>query len=369
MGFRWHGRAEDPIPLQYIRQIPGVSHVVGAIFDLPVGEVWPLARIRALKDEIEASGLGLEVIESVNIHDDIKIGLPTRERYIENYITTIANLSQCGIKVICYNFMPIFDWIRTDLRYPLPDGSFVLAYEDALTHDTAEAMVRRMYEQANGYSLVGWEPERLGDINRLFEAYSDVDDEKLADNLRFFIQAIMPACDHYGVRMAVHPDDPPRPLFGLPRIVSTVEDLRRIEGFHDSEFNGFTLCVGSLAENPANDVPAIVREFTSRGKVPFVHARNIKRTSAVDFHESAHLSSAGSLDMYEILRTLHDSGFDGYVRPDHGRDIWGEQGRPGYGLFDRALGVTYLNGLWEAVTKAAQDRAADRQQAVGPATR
>jgi mannonate dehydratase len=162
----------------------------------------------------------------------------------------------------------------------------------------------------------------------------------------------MPACERYDVKMAVHPDDPPWSLFGLPRVVKNIADLRRIESFHDSPYNGFTICAGSLGEHPANDVPAILRELCARHKVAFVHARNIKHVAPGVFHESAHLSSEGSLDMYQIMLALHDFDFAGYVRPDHGRDIWDESGRPGYGLFDRALGIAYLNGLWEAIGKS-----------------
>lgn len=352
MGFRWYGAADDPIPLAHIRQIPGVSHVVGALFDLPVGEVWPVERIRALVDEVEAAGMRLEVIESVNIHDDIKIGLPGRDRWIANYIETIRNLATCGIKVICYNFMPIFDWVRTEMRHELADGSFALAFDQSLVEGTAADLLERVQSQAGTTMLPGWEPERLADIEALFAAYADVDEARLAANFEYFIKAIMPVCEEVDVRMAVHPDDPPWPIFGLPRIVKNAADLRRIEAFHDSPYNGFTLCTGSLGENPDNDVPAIIREFVGRGKAPFVHARNIRHTAPGRFHESAHLSSEGSLDMFEIMRALHESGFDGYVRPDHGRDIWGERGRPGYGLYDRGLGIAYLTGLWEAIGKS-----------------
>ncbi|MDR1711441.1 MAG: mannonate dehydratase [Propionibacteriaceae bacterium] len=352
MGFRWYGSDNDPIPLQHIRQIPGVTQIVGALFDIPAGEVWPRERIAALRAEVEAAGLALEVIESVNIHDDIKIGRPSRDRYIANYIATIENLAAHQIKVICYNFMPVFDWIRTSLRYELPDGSFALALERAVVAGSAQDVMRRVTDSAGGFLLPGWEPERLADLQGLLDAYAEVDNAALTDNFRYFIKAVMPVCERLDVKLAVHPDDPPSELFGLPRIVKDAADLRVIESFHDSPYHGFTICTGSLGENPDNDVPAIIREFAGRGKVPFVHARNIKRLPNGDFHESAHLSSEGSLDMYEVMRALHDTGFDGYVRPDHGRDIWGERGRPGYGLHDRALGVAYLNGLWEAIQKS-----------------
>jgi len=351
MSFRWFGPQDEPIPLSYIRQIPGVKQVVGSLFDVPVGQAWPTSKIAALKDEVESAGLNLEVIESVNVHDDIKIGLPSRDQYIENYITTIDRLGQAGVKVICYNFMPVFDWLRTNARLPLEDGSFAMAYDEADLGTSLEQTVKRMSDASGGLAMPGWEPERLDNVRRLFEAYLPVDDAKLTDNYRYFIQAIMPACEQAGVVMAVHPDDPPWPVFGLPRVVKNIDDLRTIEGFYDSPANGFTICAGSLGANPANDLPAILRELCARGKVHFVHARNVKHTGYRQFHESSHLSSDGSTDMFAIVKALHDSGFDGYIRPDHGRDIWGERGRPGYGLYDRALGIAYLNGLWEALDK------------------
>lgn len=352
MGFRWYGAQDDPISLKDIRQIPGTTQVVGALFDVPVGEAWPKEKIAALKREVEAAGLKLEVIESVNIHDDIKIGLPTRDKYIENYKQTIRNLAEYGIKVICYNFMPIFDWLRTDLHYQLADGSNDMAFQQAKLADDPHEIIEKTRNNSQGYVLPGWEPERLATIEKLFDDYKNVDEAKLRENMKYFLDAIIPTCEECDVRMAMHPDDPPRALFGLPRIYKNAEDMRAIAAMHESRYNGFTICTGSLGENPNNDVPAIIREFVGKDRAPFIHARNIKFIGDNgDFHESAHLSSEGSLDMYEIMKALHDTHFDGYIRPDHGRNIWGEDGRPGYGLYDRALGITYLNGLWEALEK------------------
>ncbi|KRK63948.1 mannonate dehydratase [Companilactobacillus tucceti DSM 20183] len=353
MGFRWYGEKDDPIKLQDIRQIPGTKQVVGALYDIPVGEVWPKSEIKSLKDQVESAGLKIKIIESVNIHDDIKIGLPSRDKYIENYKETIKNLAAYGIKVICYNFMPIFDWVRTDLHYKLADGSTDLAFQHKIVEGSPDDIIKSVQKNSNGFILPGWEPERLAEVKKLFKAYENVDENKLAENMEYFLKAIMPTCEKYDVKMAMHPDDPPRPLFGLPRIYKNVEDMRKIENMYDSPYNGFTICTGSLGENPKNDVPAIIREFVKKNKAPFIHVRNIKfMGNEGDFHESAHLSSEGSLDMYEIMKALHDTNFNGVVRPDHGRDIWGEEGRPGYGLYDRALGIAYLNGLWEALNKA-----------------
>lgn len=352
MGFRWFGADDDPISLSNIRQIPGTTQVVGALFDIPVGEVWPKERIAQLKQEVEASGLKLEVIESVNIHDDIKIGKPSRDRYIANYQQTIRNLAEFGIKVICYNFMPVFDWIRTNLAYKLEDGSNVMSFEHKKVEGDPEQIIKSVQDESNGYSLPGWEPERLAEVKRLFNEYADVDADKLRENLKYFLDAIIPVCEECDIKMAMHPDDPPRPLFGLPRIYKNREDMEAIVSMHDSPYNALTICTGSLGENPDNDVPALIREFVKKDRAPFIHARNIKFAGeSGDFHESAHLSSMGSIDMFKVMKALHDTNFDGYIRPDHGRNIWGETGRPGYGLYDRALGIAYLNGLWEALDK------------------
>ncbi|VEC24308.1 mannonate dehydratase [Klebsiella pneumoniae] len=188
-------------------------------------------------------------------------------------------------------------------------------------------------------------------MQTLFAKYSAVDDQKLRENLVYFLQAVIPVCEEVGVKMAIHPDDPPYSIFGLPRVVKNRDDLDWICRAVDSPANGITLCTGSIAEDPDNDVYAILAEFTRRKRIHFAHVRNIKLMQDKDFYECAHPSEYGSLDMYKVMQALYDNGFDGYIRPDHGRFIWGETGRPGYGLFDRALGVTYLKGLWEALSK------------------
>lgn len=353
MGFRWFGKDNDPISLANIRQIPGTTQVVGALTDIPVGEVWPQSRIKELKKQINSAGLKFEVVESVNVHDDIKIGLPSRDRYIENYKQTIKNLSENGIKVICYNFMPIFDWTRTTLKYPLTDGANVMAFEqNKIATESPEAIIEMVQNSDNHYYLPGWEPKRLKKVKQLFNAYQGVDEQKLRENLKYFLDAVIPTCEKYDVRLAIHPDDPPRPLFGLPRIYKNQNDMQKISEMNKSKYNGFTICTGSLGENPYNDVPAIIRKFVPEGRVPFVHVRNIKfLNDEGDFRESAHWSPEGSLDMFEIMKALHDTNYSEYIRPDHGRNIWGEDGRPGYGLYDRALGISYLTGLWEAIEK------------------
>ncbi|WP_018424305.1 mannonate dehydratase [Paraburkholderia tuberum] len=342
MTFRWYGDA-DPVPLAYIRQIPGMVGVVSAIYDVPVGEVWPIDRILSLKQKIEAHGLTLEVIESVPVHEDIKLGRPTRDGLIANYGETLRNLGACGVKVVCYNFMPVFDWTRTSLEMHLPDGSTTLAFD---------TQAIRELDVSQGIQLPGWDasyrPEQLKVLLRDYEALDEAD---LWANLDYFLRAIIPVAKEAGLKMAIHPDDPPRPIFGLPRIVKNRADLQRVLAIVDDSANGLTLCSGSLGADQQNDIPALVREFGARGRIHFAHLRNVRTNAAGDFHETSHRSADGSLDMAEIVKAYFETGFEGYARPDHGRMIWGETGRAGYGLFDRALGAVYLNGIWEGLAK------------------
>ena len=206
-----------------------------------------------------------------------------------------------------------------------------------------------MDSKSNGFELPGWEPQRMARIKELFELYRDVDNEKLFSNLKYFLEAIMPTCEKYNIKMAIHPDDPAWPVFGLPRIMTCKENLLRLVTMVDSPCNGVTLCTGSLGSNPNNDIVDIIKSL--KGKIHFAHVRNIKHLGKGKFDEAAHLSSDGSLDMYAIMKTLYEIGFNGIVRPDHGRAIWGEKSMPGYGLYDRALGVAYLNGILESLQK------------------
>lgn len=349
MTIRWFGSEKDTVTLEQIKQIPGVAGVVPALHALPAGEAWPEDMVMAMKKEIEDAGLTMECIESVNIHEDIKIGLPTRDKYIENYKTSIRNLAKAGVKVICYNFMPVFDWTRTDLTFALKDGSTCLSYDGLqIEGKSPEQMFKDIDDNSNGYAMPGWETERMPEIKELFEKYKGITKEDLWENLKYFLEAIMPVCEECDVKMAIHPDDPPWDIFGLPRIITSRDSLKKLLTMVDNKYNGLTFCTGSLGANLDNDLPSMIREFGDR--IYFAHLRNIK-VEGRHFNETAHESSFGSLDMYEIVKALHDVGFDGYVRPDHGRMIWNEVARPGYGLFDRALGATYLNGLFEAVEK------------------
>jgi mannonate dehydratase len=341
MTFRWFG-PEDPVKLEHIRQIPGMSGIVSSIYDTPVGETWPLDEIHKLKGRVEGYDLSLEVIESVPVHEDIKLGSKSRDRYIDNYRTTLENLSKADIPVVCYNFMPVFDWTRSQLDYRLPDGSTTLVYEDDA--------ISRMDPLLGELDLPGWDTSYgTNDLKKRVQEYKGVDEEMLWVNLSYFLKGVVETADEVGVKLALHPDDPPWPVFGLPRIIRDEESLARVLGLADSHNNGLTFCTGSLGANPENDLPRMIRRFGNR--IHFAHCRNIIRTAEKSFQESAHLSSAGSLNMVEVLRAYREVGFVGPMRPDHGRMIWGETGRPGYGLYDRALGATYLNGIWETLNR------------------
>ncbi len=341
MTFRWYG-ADDPVTLDKIRQIPGMTGIVTAIYDIPVGEAWPLDRILALKKTVEDAGLKLSVIESVPVHEDIKTGDGDRDRYIENYCTTLRNLAQAGVDTVCYNFMPVFDGTRADLAHELPDGSNALIYD--------EAQVARMDPAAGDLSLPGWDSSYTKDgLRALLDKYRTITEEDLWNNLKYFLDRVIRVAEEVKIKMAIHPDDPPWGIFGLPRIITSKENIERFLALYDSPYNGLTLCSGSLGVTRTNDIADMVRAFA--GRIHFAHIRNVKITGPHSFEEAAHLSSCGSLDIVEILKAYHDTGFDGYIRPDHGRMIWGETGRPGYGLYDRALGATYINGIWETLEK------------------
>lgn len=354
MTFRWYGSNSDKISLKQIKQIPGMSGVMGLLDYKAAGEVWEEDEIKAYVDEIHNAGLECEVIESVNVHEDIKLGLPTREQYIENYKITIRNLAKYGVKVIIYNFMPVLDWLRTDLAREIPeDGSNSLYFDEKELGDLSPIdIVKRTASQSNGFSLPGWEPERLAELEKTMELYKDMDEEKLLQNFKYFLDQIIPVCEEVGVKMACHPDDPGWPIFGLPRLAHDQAGYDKIIALHDSPCNTVNLCTGSLGSNVKNDIPAMIRHFGELNRIGALHVRNVKHLGSDRcFRESAHLSNTGDLDMYEIMKAIYETCPDTYVRPDHGRMIWDEIGRPGYGLYDRALGAVYLNGLWEAIDK------------------
>jgi mannonate dehydratase len=353
MTFRWFGSKSDTVTLKQIKQIPGMTGVMGFLDYKAAGEIWTEAEIKAYVDEIHAAGLACEVIESVNVHEDIKMGLPTRDEYIENYNATIRNLAKYGVKTIVYNFMPVFDWLRTDLSRLIPeDGSRSLYFDEKdLGGMGPVEIVRKTAEDSAGFTLPGWEPERLAELETTLKRYESVTADQLRENYKYFLDAITPVCEECGVVMACHPDDPAWPIFGLPRIANSGEDFEKIIRLCDSPAHTLCVCTGSLGSNPANDIPAIIRRFGSVRRIGCMHIRNVKHLGYRKFREASHLSSDGDLDMYEIVKAVYETCPQVYIRPDHGRMIWDEQARPGYGLYDRALGACYLNGLWEAIGK------------------
>lgn len=366
MGFRWYGEGNDTVTLDEIRQVPGVETIVWSLHHKQAGEVWgedeiaaEVATITGLTRAHRAAGItktfDAEVVESVNVHESIKLGRTvlgmSRDEAIANYVTTIERLGRAGVKVICYNFMPVFDWLRTDLWHLLPDGSTALFYEKAVVDAlTPEALIADMAAGSGGLTLPGWEPERLEHFAELRAAYDGVTHDDMYRSYRYFLDAIIPTCEEHDVKMAVHPDDPAFDLFGWPRVVSTKQDLATVLSLHESPRHGLTLCLGSFSSNPEADAVDAVRTFMDR--IHFTHVRNIKHLPGGDFTEVGHRASEGSVDTVGIMKAYAEAGYTGYVRPDHGRHLWDEnttrRPRPGYGLYDRALGVQYLLGVWDA---------------------
>ena len=341
MTFRWYGES-DSITLSHIRQIPCMTGVVTAVYSVPVGEVWPQEEIDKMKKLVNDAGLEMEVIESVPVHEDIKLKQGNYQLYIDNYKENIRRLAKAGVKCICYNFMPVFDWTRSRLDQPLGDGSNALVY---YKQDVDKMDPTKM-------TLPGWDASYTPDeMAGLIEKYKAIGEEGLWQNLEYFIKEIIPVAKECDVNMAIHPDDPPWSIFGIPRIITNEANIDRFLSLYDDVHHGLTLCSGSLGCATFNDYTAMVRKYGKMGRIHFAHVRNIKILPDGSFEESGHLSKCGSLDVVEILKAYHDCGFKGYLRPDHGRMIWGETGKPGYGLYDRALGAMYMAGIWETLDK------------------
>jgi mannonate dehydratase len=341
LSFRWYGK-DDPVTLQQIKQIPDMKHIVSAIYDVPVGEVWTSERIADLKATIEAKGLKFEVVESLPVHENIKLGVDNRDELIENYKTSLINLANNGIKTVTYNFMPVFDWTRSQLDYELEDGSNTLIYK----HD----QIKDIDPLTTDLNLPGWdESYSREEMNQLILDYREISEEQLWENLAYFLERVLPTAIEHDVDLAIHPDDPPWPIFGIPRIIKNKDSYERLLSINNSKNNGICFCTGSLGSLAENDLPTMIRTFGEH--IHFMHMRNVKRIGEYSFLETGHLSKNGSVDMKAVVEALVDIDFKGTIRPDHGRMIWGERGKAGYGLYDRALGATYINGLIEGVRK------------------
>ena len=347
MSFRWYGES-DPVSLQYIRQIPNMHSVVSAVYDVKPGELWPRESIEKIKKLSEENGLVFDVVESIPVHENIKLGADNADELTDIYCQNIERCAEYGVKCITYNFMPVFDWTRTQLDKKAPDGSTSLVmYMDQL---------KDLDPLREDIKLPGWDASYTQDeVRDLINAYSELGEEGLWKNLERFLEKVIPTAEICGVRMAIHPDDPPYPIFGLPRIITNEGNIDRMLAMVDSPANSLCLCTGSLGSGGFNDVEKLVRKYSAMDRVAFMHIRQVKLLDDGSFEECGHLSKNGSMDMYRIVKALTDTGFDGYVRPDHGRMIWGETGKPGYGLYDRALGAMYINGLFEACEKAVEE--------------
>ncbi len=347
MSFRWYGE-DDPISLRYISQIPNMHSVVSAVYDVKPGELWPRESIAKMKKQCEDNGLVFDVVESIPVHENIKLGADNADELIDVYCQNIERCAEYGIKCITYNFMPVFDWTRTQLDKEAPDGStsLVLYAEQLKNLDPLKEDIK----------LPGWDASYTQDeVRGLIQAYSEIGEEGLWKNLEKFLKKVIPTAEKCGVRMAIHPDDPPYSIFGLPRIITNEKNIDRMLAIVDSPANSLCFCTGSLGSGAFNNVENLVRKYSEMDRIAFMHIRQVKLLEDGGFEECGHLSKNGSMDMYKIVKALTDTGFDGYVRPDHGRMIWGEKGRPGYGLYDRALGAAYINGLFEACEKAEKE--------------
>jgi len=348
LSFRHYGDS-DPISLEYISQIPGMRSVVSAVYDVAPGKVWPRESLEKIKKSCEEHGLIFDIVESVPVHEDIKLGQGKCDEYIDVYCENIRRCGEVGVKCITYNFMPVFDWTRTQLDRKAKDGSTSLVLY-------AEQMAN-LNPLTDDIHLPGWDASYTQEeVRDLIRAYKELGEEGLWKNLEKFLKKIIPVAEESGIRMAIHPDDPPYSIFGIPRIITCEENVDRMLSIVDSPANSLCLCTGSLGCVASNDIVAMTKKYAELDRIAFMHMRNVKIIEGGSFEERAHLSSCGSLDMYAITKVLVDAGFDGYVRPDHGRMIWGETGKPGYGLFDRALGAAYINGLFEACKKAKENK-------------
>ena len=380
--WRWFGK-KDPITLSMLRQI-GVEGIVTALHEVPNGEVWTVEAIQDLKAYIESYGLRWSVVESLPVCEAIKYGGPQRNRLIENYKTSLANLGMCGVKTVCYNFMPVIDWIRTDLHYALPDGSTSLyfnrirfAYFDLkiLRREGAEQdytpeelqevaeldqritaaekaeLIDTIIVKTQGFidgNIQEGEPYPVRKFRELLALYKGIGRQRLRENLRTFLEAVMPVCNTYGVNLCIHPDDPPFQVLGLPRIVTDGADIEWLLQAVDNPHNGLTFCAGSLSSGSQNDTRELARRFARR--THFVHLRSTEILPGGDFRETSHLAGRGQL--LDLIRIFEKENPGLPMRVDHGRTMLGDEKEgynPGYSFHGRMLALAQVEGMMAAV--------------------
>lgn len=380
--WRWFGK-KDPITLSMLRQI-GVEGIVTALHEVPNGEVWTVEAIQDLKAYIESYGLRWSVVESLPVCEAIKYGGPQRNRLIENYKTSLANLGMCGVKTVCYNFMPVIDWIRTDLHYALPDGSTSLyfnrirfayfdlkilrregAEQDYIPEEVQEVdeldqsitaaekaeLIDTIIVKTQGFidgNIQEGELYPVRKFRELLALYKGIDRQRLRENLRTFLEAVMPVCDTYGVNLCIHPDDPPFQVLGLPRIVTDGADIEWLLQAVDNPHNGLTFCAGSLSSGSQNDTRELARRFARR--THFVHLRSTEILPGGDFKETSHLAGRGQL--LDLIRIFEKENPGLPMRVDHGRTMLGDEKEgynPGYSFHGRMLALAQVEGMMTAV--------------------
>ena len=380
--WRWFGK-KDKITLPMLRQI-GVEGIVTALHDVPNGEIWTVEAINDLKSYIESYGLRWSVVESLPVCEAIKYAGAEREQLIDNYKTSLANLGKCGIKTVCYNFMPVIDWIRTDLQYPWPDGTSSLYYDrirfayfdirileregaekdyteeelqkvaeldKVITEADKDALIDTIIVKTQGFvngNIKEGDKNPVAIFKRLLALYKDIDRDTLRENMRYFLSAIMPVCEEYGVNMCVHPDDPPFQVLGLPRIVTNESDIEWFLNAINNPHNGLTFCAGSLSAGEHNDTRELAKKFAKR--THFVHLRSTAAMQSGNFIESSHLTGRGHL--IDLIRIFENENPGLPMRVDHGRMMLGDEDKgynPGYSFHGRMLALAQVEGMMAVV--------------------
>lgn len=392
--WRWFG-PNDPVTIDDIRQT-GATDIVSALHSVPAGEVWSVENIRQHQELIEQTPDGLiplkwSVVESIPVHEDIKLARPGNKIYVDAWIASMENLAQCGIKTICYNFMPVIDWTRTDLNFKLPNGAYALRFDQnkfaafdlfileregaeaeysEAEIDEAKAVLDAMSEserQKLTENIIAGLPGRmtdsygLEDFRAALAQYKDIDHHELRQNLFSFLTQVLPRADELGVKLAIHPDDPPRDMLGLPRIIYTADDLELLFNSLPNPANGMTLCVGTYSSRPDNDLPAMARQFGSR--IYFSHLRGVSRDANEQrsFYEASHLDS--DIDMVQVIKELLNeeqrrkqseaADSEIHIRPDHGHQMMDDIGKkvnPGYSGIGRLKGLAEIRGVIRAIS-------------------